>query len=116
MFCVLHRTHAPWVGGWVWGVRRGTRKRGLSAADQIMRRGTNQWGVPEDIFVRLIASYHEQGVPIAAFEVDCNFEYEVWWPSYGGWCWKDWSQWNTTAFPSGGEYGARDAKAPVLRL
>lgn len=45
-------------------------------------------GVPEENFVKLANSYRTQGVPIAAWEVDCNFEYEIWWKGYGGWCWK----------------------------
>lgn len=52
-------------------------------------------------------------MPIAAFEVDCNFEYEIWWPTYGGWCWKDWSQWNATAFPSGGNLSAKLGGMPM---
>lgn len=76
-------------------------------------KNLNQWGVPEDIFLQLIKSYHQQGVPIAAFEVDCNFEYEIWWPTYGGWCWSDWSQWNATAFPSGGNLSAKLGGMPM---
>ena len=106
-------------------------------------RNLNAQGVPEDKMKKLAASYKQQGVPIGAWEVDCNFQCkptprspmgtsfvlfsrffpthgrpwvfsdEVWWPSYGGWCWKDWLHWNTTAFPSGGKLSSLVGGLPM---
>ena len=76
-------------------------------------RNLNAEGVPEDNMKLLAASYKQQGVPIGAWEVDCNFEYEIWWPTYGGWCWKDWLHWNTTAFPSGGKLSSLVGNLPM---
>ena len=70
-------------------------------------RNLNQWGVPEAIFDQLLKSYADLGIPITAFEVDCNFAMEIWWPTYGGWCWTDWNAWNTTAFPSAGKFSEK---------
>ena len=37
-------------------------------------RNLNAQGVPEDKMKKLAASYKQQGVPIGAWEVDCNFQ------------------------------------------
>eukprot|EP00494_Astrolonche_serrata_P025214 UN25475 len=61
----------------------------------------DQWGTTETLMASLQNSYREQGVNIRAWEIDCNFEREDVFED--GWCFKNWSKWNSTVFPSGGE-------------
>jgi len=59
--------------------------------------------VPEELFRQLHAGYKALGVPIVQWEVDSNFIMgEV--PFCGGWCWKNWREWNATFYPSGGNF------------
>ena len=70
------------------------------------------WGVPEDLFRQLYAGYKALGVPIVQWEVDSNFiAGSV--PFSGGWCWRNWREWNTTFFPSGGNLSSLLGGAPM---
>ena len=58
------------------------------------------WGLPEDIYRTLKKGYDSMGIPITNWEPDNSLAANFHTPS--GWIYKDWTKWNLTLYPSGG--------------
>lgn len=75
------------------------------------------WGQPEAIFRQVYAGYKALSIPVASWEVDCNFIGETGFAS--GWCWRDWRTWNTTLARRGADdvlrVGLLCGQRPALR-
>jgi hypothetical protein len=65
------------------------------------------WGLPEDIYLKLKDRFDAHGIPVRSWEPDNNFQidYKPPWgdgPTEYKWATKDWKNFNSTLYPSGG--------------